>query len=133
MKNIYKVLLFLLVIFLFCITSPGCKKAVEHKIVGTWSLVHVDNLNNKDINEWIFTDNKEVYFDKIPYGNSVIHQDTGTYKVSTSIGKKYVEITECSSELNNNKYRIMKLNSRMMKLIIESNHGLLFFEFTKVN
>jgi len=128
MKNIYKVFIFSFLIFSIFFIGTGCKKIVEHKIVGTWSLVHVDNLHNTNNDEWIFTDNKEVFFNT---PSNYPYLDTGQYKISTSSGKKYVEIFQCRSDNDNNKYRIMKLNSRIMKLIIESNHGLTFFEFTK--
>ena len=133
MKNIYKILIFLPVVFLILIINPGCKKSVDKKIVGTWSVVHVDDMGNKNIDEWIFTDNFEIYFNELPpYGGAITHLDTGQYITNTSMNKKYVEIIQCHQDYNNKKYRIMKLNKKVMKLIIESKTGLSFIEFTKV-
>jgi hypothetical protein len=133
MKNIYKILIFLPIVFLLFVIMPGCKKALDNKIVGTWSVVHVDDMNNKTIDEWIFTKNNEIYFNELPpYGGAITHLDTGQYITNTSFDKKYVEIVQCKIQDNNKKYRIMKLNKKVMKLIIESKTGLSFIEFTKV-
>jgi hypothetical protein len=132
MKNIYKILIFLPVIFLFFTISPGCKKALDNKIVGTWRLVHVDDVSDKDIVDWVFTENNEVLFYHTPFAGTTSCLDTGQYITNTSMGKRYVEVVQCKSELNNHKYRIMKLNKKIMKLIIESKTGLTFFEFTRV-
>jgi hypothetical protein len=132
MKNIFKVLAILPVMFLLFIINSGCKKSIDNKIVGTWSVVHVDDMGNKNIDEWIFTNNYEIYFNQLPYGGVLTHQDTGQYITNTSMGKKYVEIVQCKIQDNNKKYRIMKLNKKVMKLIIESKTGLSFIEFTKV-
>jgi hypothetical protein len=121
------------VMFLFFIINPGCKKTLDNRIVGTWSVVHVDDLSNKDIVEWVFTNNNEVYFSTLPSSGPITNKDTGQYITNTSLGKRYVEIVECRQNTNNNKkYRIMKLNKKVMKLIVESKHGLDFIEFTKV-
>jgi len=133
MKNIYKILIFLPIVFLLFVIIPGCKKALDNKIVGTWSVVHVDDMSNKIIDEWIFTKNNEIYFNELPpYGGPITHLDTGQYVTNTSMNKKYVEIVQCHHYYNNNKYRVMKLNKKIMKLIIESKNGLQFIEFTKV-
>jgi len=108
------------------IMLASCKKAVENKLIGKWTVVNVNDINSSYTEQWEFTKEQKVYISVI--GSPT---DTGQYITNVKLGKKYVEIADCNLESNNHKWRIMKLTKKDMHLIIETDHGLTFKEFVK--
>lgn len=107
--------------------SIGCKKSVDNKLIGKWNVVNVDNFYGSYLEQWEFTKEQKI----IIYATGSPN-DTGQYITNVRLGKRYVELADCNSATHNQKWRIMRLNKKDMHLIIETDHGLTFKEFTRV-
>lgn len=114
------------------LSSTGCKKAKENKIIGTWKSIPLDSYMD-DETYWEFTAGGQVY-------RSIggIPTDTGTYYIEQNLFEGYVTVDNLLSyngENVNGRYRIEKLNKTIMNLLREvdpfGNNGYKRREFVK--
>ncbi|MHC1706950.1 MAG: hypothetical protein AB9842_05440 [Bacteroidales bacterium] len=114
----------------------GCSKAQTLvKILGTWEMVNVTDVDSETIESWVFdVDDILVInqYNKYTPDSITAHWE-GTYEVRVRFYKKYVKVNGFVGGMDymNGDWEIVKCNKNILILVNDKENGLLIKEFTK--
>ncbi len=121
---------------LLALTLLACSKAQTLvKILGTWQMVNVTDVDSEITTEWLFgvDDVMAVTEYNMFEPDSILARYEGRYEVKVRFYKKYVEIKEFTGGMDymNDDWEIVKSNKDILILVSDKEGGLLIKEFTK--
>lgn len=114
----------------------GCSKAQTLvKILGTWEMVNVTDVDSDTMESWVFdVDDVLVVnqYNKYTPDSITAHWE-GEYEVRVKIYKKFVKVKGFSGGMDymNGDWEIVKCNKNVLILVNDRQGGLIIKEFTK--
>ncbi|MCX6271016.1 MAG: hypothetical protein NTU44_07315 [Bacteroidetes bacterium] len=114
----------------------GCSKAQTLvKILGTWEMVNVTDVDSDVTTNWLFDVDDIMVITNVPkyLPDSVLARWEGRYEVKVRVYKRYVKIYgfEGGMDYMNAEWEIVKSNKDVLILASNKEGGLLIKEFVK--
>jgi len=128
----YRTLFFLWIAASLLIFS-SCSKDYDDLIQGRWERINVENVNDPNIQEWVF-ENGEFSVYRRPKENTsnITKIDGGIYVVDSAPFNHTLKILDSNNELYNENWNIVELTSEKFIIKRSLTGGVIILEFVKL-
>jgi hypothetical protein len=111
----------------------SCKKDFQDLIQGRWERVNVENVNDPNVQEWVF-ENGEFNVYRRPQSNTsgMTVIDNGIYVLDSTPFKHTLKILNSNNELFNENWDIVELTNEKFIIKRSLTGGIILLEFVKL-